>query len=185
MRFVSFIIPTLGRESLNRTLQSLVDQTDPYWQALVIADSVPNWCLPQIDNRIYGMNLTRKEGNANCAGLVRDHGITNACGEWLGFVDDDDSLEPDYVKWLREESVGQDVVVFGMRCGPAGQVLPPGKELVCGYVGISFAVRSQFRREKGIWFSNYGAEDYQFLDNARRLGARIKVSDRVAYRVRH
>lgn len=185
MRFATFIVPTIGRSTLERTLSSIIAQTVPEWQALVIADCVPEFRLPISDDRIYTLNLRNKHGTGNNGGQVRNHGLTNACGDWLAFVDDDDSVDPHYLEWLREEGADQDLVIFRMRCGPGGHVLPPDTNLHPGYVGISFALRREFQSSKGLWFPNDSGEDWVMLSNARANGARIKVSDRVAYFVRH
>lgn len=185
MRFATFIVPTLGRDTLERTLRSLSAQTEPSWQALVIADCVENFAPPRIDDRIYFVNLKTRHGGGNQSGLVRNHGLTNAAGQWLCFVDDDDSLDPHYLEWLKEEGPEKDIVVFRMRCGPGGFILPPNNELHSGSVGISFAIRRSFQKEKDVWFPNNPQEDWIVLSNAIGAGARVKVSERVAYLVRH
>lgn len=184
MIFCSFVIPTIGRPTLDRALQSLVNQTDPDWNAIVVADSVYGFCLPRIDNRILFVNLSDKSGQSNHGGYVRNHGISHTSGEWIGFLDDDDRLDHDYVMWLKQEQEGADIVVFRMRYSD-GTTLPPGTDIIMGQVGISFAVRNSIVRAKTFGFGNSDIEDWAFLDVARNQGARIKVSSRTAYYVRH
>lgn len=184
MSFVTFIVPTIGRPTLERTLKSLVDQEDGDWNAVVVADAVENFQMPRLDNRICSLNLDRKLGESNHGGYVRNQGIHHAEGLWIGFVDDDDRLDREYSYWLKAESYGCDLLVFRMK-NPDGMILPEKESLDCCRVGISFALRTGFQREKGLMFGNSGLEDWAFIEHAREVGARIKISKRIAYYVRH
>jgi hypothetical protein len=190
--FVTFIIPTIGRPMLARTLQSLLDQTDPDWKAVVIADAVQGFELPLQDPRIVIMRTRSKLGASHFSGLVRNRGITLADSEWIGCVDDDDRLDASYVERLRQEGREQDLVVFRMRYSPPREdgvaVLPRSnrvEDLRPAEVGISFAVRSAFRRQHDLWFTSGEFEDWLFIERCLGSGAKCKISDTVAYYVRH
>lgn len=184
MRFVTFIMPSLGRPTLGGALNSLVAQTDPDWEVLVIADCVPQFVIPPIaSNTIWYCNLHSKWGAHNHGGLVRNHGLVHATGEWIAFLDDDDQVHPEYVSWLRQDGIDQDMVIFPMKLNNGGTVIPT-ENLAPGSVGISFAVRSQFVRDHEIRFINNGTEDWFFVHTSQGHGARIKVSEHVAYLVR-
>lgn len=184
MSFLSFVIPSLGRPTLGRTLESLKAQTHPDWEAVVVGDgevSLP----PSPDSRIRLCRLSRRLGSDHASGHVRNEGCRWVSGEWFGFVDDDDTLDPHYVEWLREESAGMDLVIFKM-IYPDGHILPPDRgPLRPGGVGISFSVRSQFYRDRTLSFGNSTIEDWSFLTAAIEVGARWKFSDRIAYYVNH
>lgn len=184
MSFVTFIIPTIGRSTLDRTLKWIEVQTDQDWNALIVADCVDNFSLPVKNDKFLSVNLSRKLGSQNFSARVRNHGISFANGEWIAFVDDDDRISECYVQWLREESASYDLVIFRMAT-PDGACLPPGQDIGPGIVGISFAIRSSFQREKGILFSPSGGEDWDFIDKVRACNARIRLSDHIAYYIRH
>jgi glycosyltransferase involved in cell wall biosynthesis len=181
--FCTFIVPTIGRDTLKRTLQSLADQTDPDWNAVVVADCVENFALPLAHDRILSVNLAARVGSANHGAKVRNHAMSLASGDWLVFVDDDDRLDARYVEWLRLEYTDADVVVFRMTTGSGA--IPSSDNLDPGGVGISFAIRAEFQREKGLVFSPDPLEDWWFLDAALRAGSRRRVSEKVAYYIRH
>lgn len=94
---VSVIIPTIGRESLGKLLQSLKGQ--PYHEIIVAL-----------------------EGNSPAA--ARNRGAIKATGELLVFVDDDVILAPDFIKkgieafWNGRFDYGQSRVVGGQENGP-------------------------------------------------------------------
>jgi glycosyltransferase involved in cell wall biosynthesis len=183
--FITFIIPTIGRDTLTRTLQSLFDQTDPDWSALVIGDHVDGGIsnLPQ-DNRVWSCNLPVRRGTSNHGGQVRNVGIAIALSEWVGFVDDDDRLDPRYVETVRKEASDCDLWIFKMKY-PDGLVLPPGGEISGGQIGISFSIRMAFVSDKGVWFNNSSDEDFTFINNCQKFGARVKISKDVGYYIRH
>jgi len=89
---VTFIIPTIGRPTLTKTLDSILNNTDPNWNAIVMFDGIQ----PTIGSndpriRIYYME---KKGRLNHAGIVRNTAIQFATTPWIGFVDDDDAISP-------------------------------------------------------------------------------------------
>lgn len=184
MSFVTFIIPTIGRPTLERTLKWIEVQSDPDWNAIVVADRVDHFCLPVENDKFLFVNLSKKVGMSNFSARVRNHGMSMANGEWIAFVDDDDRIGENYVQWLREECASYDLVIFRMAT-PDGICLPPAQELGPGLVGISFAIRSSFQREKGVLFSPSGGEDWDFVEKATRSGAKTKLSDHIAYYIRH
>lgn len=183
MIFSTFIVPTVGRPTLVRALDSLSRQTDPDWSALVVADGVGEFFLPRVDDRIFFVNLRCRLGDRNFGGSARNHGMAHAPGEWISFVDDDDRVDVDYVAWLKGESSGMDMVVFRMQY-QNGAVLPEGNDVGCGQVGISFSLRRDFQRERNLWFPNSAVEDWSMVQASIGAGARWKISSRVAYYVR-
>jgi len=106
--FVTFIIPSKGRDSIDRTIQSLFNQTHDLWNAVIVFDGEQ-----QLSSAISG-NLSDprirnytipKFGESNFAGTLRNYGMSKGkCSEWFAFVDDDDVLSPDYITRLLEES---------------------------------------------------------------------------------
>lgn len=185
--FATFIVPTTGRDTLSRTLKSIVEQTDTDWNALVIGDGLGgNWRCPWHHHKIWTSVIYPKVGFANAGGQMRNHGMANAVGDWLCFVDDDDRLDINYLKWLREEANDKDLVVFHMQYDD-GSVLPPfnTSSLVGGQVGISFALRAEFQREKKLWFVPSMEEDWTILNAAITGGARGRLCPKIGYYVRH
>ena len=98
----SFIIPLYNAEkTIARTLDSLLAQTEPHFEILVIDDaSTDRGCdiveaYAQKDARI---RLIRKEHGGVSA--ARNRGLAEAQGEYIQFIDADDSAEPDMLETL-------------------------------------------------------------------------------------
>jgi glycosyltransferase involved in cell wall biosynthesis len=82
---VSAVIPTLGRPSLGRAVQSVLDQTQPVAEVIVVADTDGPVRLPP-DNRIRLLRAGVGSGPARC----RQLGIDAARGSVIALLDDDD-----------------------------------------------------------------------------------------------
>ena len=185
---LTFIIPTIGRETLGTTLQSLYDQTCAEWRAILIFDGVAcNIDRNLVDSRVKIMEIEKCGQHTNCAGFVRNSGIRECDTEWIAFVDDDDLVSSRYVETFYKE-IGEyetDVVIFRMYSDKTSEIYPSLKidNFYQENVGISFALRRSVF-ERGIWFQPSDAEDYYLLDRIRGLGYKMMISPFIRYFVR-
>ena len=95
--FFSYIIPTIGRDSLEIAVKSVLDQElpDADFEVVVVNDSgnpLPNadW---QHSPRVNIINTNRSERS-----FARNSGAAVARGKYLAFLDDDDWLLPEALK---------------------------------------------------------------------------------------
>lgn len=182
MSFVTFIVPTIGRDTLSRALDSVKAQTVSDWDAIVVADGVD---IPNPDHvQIHVERLEQRFGTNNYGAIARNRGLDMATGEWVAFLDDDDRLDKQYAEWLHDEVADADFVIFRMTY-EGGPVLPPGADILPCQVGISFSARLQFVKERNIKFDPGPNEDWHFIQTVLGHSARLKVSDHIAYYVRH
>lgn len=99
----STIIPTIGRPSLARAVESVLTQEleDGEFEVLVINDSGAP--LPPADwqrsDRVRVINTNKRERS-----VARNTGAAAARGKYLHFLDDDDSLVPGAYQHLRQLS---------------------------------------------------------------------------------
>jgi glycosyltransferase involved in cell wall biosynthesis len=184
---VTFIIPSVGRSTLGRTLASLQAQDIPRWRAVVIFDGVSPVCPENAfgDSRIV-FTWTPKIGSGNHGARVRnvafEKGLT--WGDWVAFVDDDDTVTPDYINRLlleRSRDEALEVVIFRMLRGK--RIIPrPGRNrIVRNDVGISFAVRTSVLER--FRFKPSCTEDFAFLHEMEDAGLKMKISEYVTYHV--
>ena len=82
---VSVVIPTIGRPSLRRAVQSALDQTRPASEVIIVADTDETLDLPS-DDRIIILKNAFRSGPGRC----RQAGIDAARGSVIALLDDDD-----------------------------------------------------------------------------------------------
>ena len=188
---VTFVIPSVGRPTLRRSLESLDAQTEKSFRAILVMDGCS---APDFVSRFPWLKTIvndKRTGRRNHAGEVRNRAISETSTEWVAFLDDDDTVSPTYVQVLREEierTPKADVVSFRMRTNKAGRlrVLPPpgSKNFTERYIGISFAARRNplcFDGTKPFRFEPGGTEDFVALDWVRRNGGTVALSPKVCY----
>jgi glycosyltransferase involved in cell wall biosynthesis len=175
---VTFVIPTIGRETLSRSIQSLHNLTNPNWHAIVVFDKIE----PTIQSTDKVTVLKYSGTSQGCGGAQRNLGIESATTELVAFLDDDDTITPDYVDALIAEAKDNDIVIFHMLYS-TGCLLPSDKAIFWGNVGISFSIkRSIF---PNIKFREEGRSvDFYLLESARVAGLKIVISDKITYLVR-
>ena len=215
--FITFIVPSLLRDTLPDTLESITTQSDPNWEALVGVDidvlskvwsdsetfkktyrtdsslSKGATFFPPIEDSRVRLSLIREAEHVshNSAGAVRNRLMESAKGEWLAFVDDDDTVNPCFTEWLKRgvnkaiqdsgEGNGPDLVLFRMQ--KDGIVIPAlnSHEIVRGLAGISFAMRRELFTEKGIKFDPSMDEDYRLMYQVYSEGNSVSIANCVGY----
>jgi len=90
---ITILMPSISKGQLLDAIATVQNQTNPNWKLLVGGDGhIP---LVEIDDPridVIGIPATRE------AGLMRNKLSRLASTEWIGFLDDDDELHPDYVR---------------------------------------------------------------------------------------
>ena len=192
MTLVTFIIPTIGRDSLLRALESLFKQTVWDGKAIVIFDGIEP-TITVADPRVTLITCEKKgitdvtvsgDQRNNGAGNVRNYGIKKCNTEWVAFLDDDDTLAHTYIETFYNElnvTYNPSVVLFRMRHPEHGVVPNPSTVRLDLYqVGISFIVKRKIFKE-GITFIPSHIEDFNLLDRIRNEGYKIVMSPYVKY----
>ena len=99
---ISVIIPAYNNEAfLEDCLQSLLEQTYPHFEAIVIDDgSLDNtWELcKKLQKRDSRIRIFRQKHQG--VSITRNRGIELASGNYFVFLDGDDMLHPDFLKCL-------------------------------------------------------------------------------------
>ncbi|WP_227496993.1 glycosyltransferase family 2 protein [Planctomonas psychrotolerans] len=89
---VSVVIPTVGRESLSRALESVLAQTLPVAEILVGSDAGAPLDVPS-DPRIRVTQVGPGAGGNRC----RRDGMERATGDVIALLDDDDEWDADFL----------------------------------------------------------------------------------------
>ena len=111
---VSIIVPVYNvEEYLDECVESLANQTYPDIEIILVDDGSPDNC-PQIcdkwalrDNRIKVIH--KENGGVSSA---RNAGFDIANGEWIWFVDSDDTVEANALEELLSNKDDSDLIVF-------------------------------------------------------------------------
>lgn len=94
---LSIIVPAFNAEkTLRRCLDSLISQTIPEKEIIVINDGSEDGTEDILKS--YPIKFQTVENGGQ--GRARNLGLEQACGEWIGFVDSDDWIEPDMYEKL-------------------------------------------------------------------------------------
>ena len=185
--FITFIIPTIGRESLNNTVNSLLKLQDTDWKAIIIFDGIKNtfsFNHPNIECiEIEKVGVINKDLH-NYAGYVRNIGFKYVKDtEWIAFLDDDDYIHEMYITYLKKEINNCptiDVCLFRMINIKLNVIpLKEDNQIIKNHCGISFAIRKKI--SKNIIFENDKCEDYIYLKKAEYYGFTIVLSNYITY----
>ncbi len=182
---VTFIIPTIGRDTLLNAINSLLNQTIEEWKAIIIFDGIKK-TISISDDRIKIIESNKLGLNINNAGLVRNYGMSLVDTKWIGFLDDDDIIADDYLDCFYKELFYRDdldVVIFRMNLN--NRIIPKlntDNFYVCD-VGISFILKKSIF-DNNIIFIPDGAEDYLYLHNIRINNYKIVISPYIKYFVK-
>lgn len=191
---ITFITPSIGRSTIIDTINSVINQTDEDWKYIIGFDGVePEQNVLDLINSTQARNrisyhVFEKVGTQNHGGAVRNAAIKLSTTEWIGFVDDDDTITIDYVANLKKELLvsNYDCVIFRMQFNSGekkGQILPPVNNNNfpdCCYVGISFC----YKKNNDLFFTPSHIEDYNFLLSIKNANYNILVSNYICYNVR-
>eukprot|EP00887_Chlorella_sp_A99_P000517 scaffold17.g517.t1 len=186
--FVTFIVPSLGRPTLNRTLESLINQTMPHsWRAIVLFDGLPlqHVDAPLLsDPRVRTVYLDRRMGAGNGGGGVRNLAARLARTPWVALCDDDDTLHPRYAERLLYETQHfptAECVDFKMFLND--YIEPGDTQGIYIGMGISFAMRRSTMLEGFNFVPSY-KEDGEFLLMYQESRRPILISPFICYCVR-
>ena len=131
---VSVIIPAFNAaETIAETLEALLAQSDPSWEAIVIDDGSRDATSEIVEGYIRRdarIRLVRQSNGGE--GSARNAGLTLASHDWLLFLDADDWVAPSYIERMTQE-LATDPELDAVHCGSA-RVAPDGTLVVEQYL---------------------------------------------------
>ena len=104
---ISIIMPCYNAAAtLTRSCESIIAQTYANWELIIIDDG------SQDDSVAVANSLSQRDSRIACltqpnqgAGPARNHGLRHATGEWIAFLDSDDTWEPNCLQALSDALV--------------------------------------------------------------------------------
>lgn len=107
---ISVIIPTLNRAKLTaKAYQSAIEQTHKEIEVIVVDNGSDEFCLTEMAS----MGIQPLHCKTPGAGAARKTGLMNSVGDFLIFLDSDDSLSPNAIGDLLHEMSEDSDGVFG------------------------------------------------------------------------
>lgn len=92
---ISVIIPTYNRaHTLEQAIQSVLDQTYPAQEIIVVDDASIDATPEILEKYSSRVKIIRNERNSGVS-FARNAGIQIALGDWIAFLDSDDSWSPE------------------------------------------------------------------------------------------
>lgn len=197
---VSILIPSIGRESLRRTIlgaQHAAQRLGRTFEIIVIDDSVDGAAASlcaQLESSVATLR-TATSASRNIA-IARNLSLANALGDWLVFIDDDEWPEEDWLErhFATLELTGADAVIGPVRAhypdnAPGWVVrgdpysrwhIATGTTMKQGSTAnavIRHAALTQHRLHFQNHLGRSGGEDADLFSRLHRCGARIVASD--------
>ena len=135
MQLVSVIVPAYDSEEfLGRALDSVLSQSHPYWECIIVNDGSSDNTQAVIDDFVKRDSRFRSislEKNSGSPAEPRNVGVDLARGDWICFLDSDDEWLPEK---LREQVLFHDQTGSCWSC--------------CGYVRVALNGRQTVSQPK-------------------------------------
>ncbi|MBU1174400.1 MAG: glycosyltransferase [Alphaproteobacteria bacterium] len=199
---ISVLIASMGRASLRQTLESVAraQLPDGYSVEIVVADDSPDGAAGRIVAQCaIGLPLTLVPVGARNASIARNACLDGARGEWLAFVDDDETVDSLWLMGLVEAA--REFAADGV-FGPVRHLYPEGTpdwfgkadpmfydldwkrighRAATGHTAnalIRHATLARLGMRFDAGFGRSGGEDDDLFRRMSAAGARLVVTDR-------
>ncbi|MBV1838982.1 glycosyltransferase family 2 protein [Photobacterium ganghwense] len=190
----SIVIPTYNRpEQLLCALENLNNQVDKSFEVIVVDDFSIEPVVIQSDIYDFDVKLFRHEYNQGAA-AARNYGVTKSSFDWIMFLDDDDVMKSNKVKFVKEFisinefdllSHGINVKVPSLGLSYKSTSLEPqhpSKEILLrNFIGGASRViikKSLFLECNGFDTQLRACEDYDLWIRACQI-AKVKISNEI------
>ena len=183
---VTFVIPTIDRNTLKKSIDSLYGQTNNNWCAIIIYDGVePNIDFSSDKIKTIKIPKTGIMGTHHGqSGLVRNYGLDICDTEWVAFLDDDDTVDSNYVETLLTKYNDLDLVIWRM-VYTNNMVIPRigNDNIVFGNIGISISFKKKFLDDGLRFKDNRDGEDFDIVKSIVEISDKYLITNEVFYKV--
>lgn len=171
MKF-SIITPTYARPAeLVRCIESVRAQTYRKYEHLICSDghsASDEQCVKAYNDKRIKYSHVERDGNCYYGSMQRNKLIQEAKGQYLIFLDDDNSILPHYLHIANDEIKNEGIMIFKIWHSTAS-IIPKGNEIKLGAIdSLNFVVRRDIA-ERFKWnLSEYSA-DYSFIKSCEKF----------------
>ena len=181
---LTFITATIGRDTLQRTVDSVKAVTGA--KHIIVGDQGYDPSEFDEGKRCIAFPMDPAPHHES---VCRNYAIQIADTNWVAFVDDDDTVSPYYLHCLEmmiSRNRSADAVMFRQTCpvnrysaNPQMIVIPNEREILWGNVGVSYAVRTSVAQQ--FPFKRSRHEDLLNLVAMEAAGMNIAWSNDIVY----
>jgi len=174
MKFTAIVCSHTNERGLLNMLANLRYQTRPPDETIVFASDTPT--LARLAHDFPDVEFLERPNMNDWGHEKRAEGVERATGDWLGFFNDDDSYERDYLELMLAEAsrLQADAVYCGWNTHPDCHF-----GLASSTSG-NFIVRTDVARTVGYTSRRYEA-DGDFITAVAEIAERVGRVDRVLY----
>lgn len=190
--FFSVVITTYNRVFLlQRAIQSLLNQTEHDWEAIIIDDGSTDATETFINSlqKTYYSKLKYRKQNSSGAVAAKNAGILRSVGKYITFLDSDDEFHPSHLQ-LRKEillaSPSIDLLHGGTKI--TGSPFVPDRfhydqtiHLKDCAIGATFFIRNELAFRLNLFREIPLGSDADFLERAKILNARVHRTNLPTY----
>jgi GT2 family glycosyltransferase len=195
---VSIITPVFNTPVpwLEECVRSVLNQIYEKWELILVDDNSDDAellkSLPELAARDSRIVLAKNEKRGGIS-AASNRGLELAKGEWIGFLDHDDLLEPDalfqHIKWLQTHRDADLIYSDEDKLTEEGLDAPilkpdwsPDYFLSCNYICHFTLIRAEVLEQVGGFRSEFdGAQDYDLFLRVIERTTRIDHIPRVLY----
>lgn len=108
---IDIILPTIGRDSLEASIESVIKQTYTNWHLWIMCEGYPVFDIyDYLEDRDSISIIDIKQRHYDSGAFARNYGITVSglekfSGKWICYLDDDDVYLPWHLETMQELSV--------------------------------------------------------------------------------
>jgi hypothetical protein len=172
---ISFIIPTLGRPTLERTLRSMIQAgIAPTDQVIVVSDGE----RPEVEGRVRSVGLpcevivSSVPFAGDTGNTPRNAAMKLATRTHLHFMDDDDVYTPGAITFMREETGIEPMRLHVFKFTiPSGEVVPREPSVYYGNLSTHSLIYPNQPAKLSYWGVNDDDQDFAFISETIKLHA--------------
>lgn len=172
---LSIIVPTPDGDGLDTLLASLDPQLRPDDEVLIIGDTHDDplsHLAAAIEGRGEPYRFLPYDAGHHCWGHCQmNYALTQATGDYLVFIDDDDTFAPGALAIIRQRIAllaAPRVLMFKFYCQRLGRTLPEQYAAVESAIGGHCIVPPNIPTRLGRWGERYGG-DFDFIASTLAL----------------
>lgn len=165
---IDIIIPTSGRDTLEKTIDSIQYQASKNDDIIVVGDGID----PQVNFKAYNLGPTNDYGASQ-----RNFGLMVGNNPWIMFIDDDDVYTNNAFDTVKKYLKAPEIHIFKMTYSHlhSNNTLWKTKEIKYGNIGTPMFIVPRIFEKLPPWVGRYG-HDLDFIEMFIKLNPDLPIT---------